>query len=151
MSTQTYTQEQIQNSVDKKQNVIDRIFDDFSPVIDLTARLGLAAMFLLAGINKVQYYDGNVAYMATAGLPEFLMPLVIALEIGAAIALIVGYQTRLAAFALAGFTILAALLFHFDLNDQMQSILFFKNIAVAGGLLLLVAKGPGKISLDARH
>lgn len=150
MSAQTYTQEQIQNSVGKRRNVIDRIFDDFSPVIDLIARLGLAAMFLLAGINKVQYYDGNVAYMATAGLPEFLMPLVIALEIGAAIALIVGYQTRLAAFALAGFTILAALLFHFDLNDQMQSILFFKNIAVAGGLLLLVAKGPGKISLDAR-
>ena len=78
-----------------------------------------------------------------------LLPLVIALEVLGAIAIIVGYRTRFVALLLAGFTILAGLLFH-NGADQTQQIMLMKNFAVAGGFLLLVARGAGAWSLDAR-
>jgi len=85
------------------------------------------------------------------GVPGALLPLVIALEVGGAIAIILGYRTRLAAFLLAGFCVLSALIFHRALGDQVQFIMFMKNLAIAGGFLLLVARGPGEWSLDARR
>ena len=88
--------------------------------------------------------------MAAMGVPGALLPLVIALEVGGSIAIILGWHTRLVAFLLAGFSLLAALVFHRALGDQMQSILFMKNVAIAGGFLLLIARGPGEWSLDAR-
>ncbi len=117
---------------------------------DLAGRILIAAIFLLAGLNKIGQYDGTVAYMASQGVPGALLPLVIALEVGGAIAIILGLFTRLTAFALAGFSILSALLFHANLADQMQFILFFKNLAMAGGFLFLVAHGPGDWSLDSK-
>ena len=119
-------------------------------ISNLIGRILLAAIFLLAGINKIPGYAGTQAYMESMGVPGMLLPLVIALEIGAALALIVGWQTRLAAAALAVFTIASALLFHADFGDQTQMILFMKNWAIAGGLLLLVAHGAGKLSLDGK-
>jgi len=121
------------------------------PLADIGGRIGLAAIFLLAGVSKIQNYQGSAAYLASGGLPEFLLPLVIVFEIVGALAIIVGFKVRLAALALAAFSIVAAALYHNNLADQMQFILFFKNIAIAGGFLVLAANGAGRYSLDARN
>jgi putative oxidoreductase len=118
---------------------------------ELTGRILLAAIFLIAGINKVGGYAGTQGYMEAMGVPGVLLPLVIAFEVVGAIAIIVGWRTRLFAFLLAGFSLLSALLFHRALGDQTQFILFMKNVAIAGGFLLLVARGAGGWSLDARR
>ena len=125
----------------------------FTPaaLADLAGRVGLAAIFLLSGLNKIGAYEGTQAYMASAGVPGMLLPAVIILEVIGALFLIVGFQTRPAAVALAGFSVLSALLFHFNLADQLQFILFFKNIAMAGGFLILAVHGAGAWSLDARR
>ena len=118
---------------------------------DLLGRILIAAIFLISGIGKVSGYAGTQGYMEAMGVPGALLPLVIAFEIGGALAIIVGWRTRLFAFLLGGFTLLSALIFHRTLGDQMQSILFLKNLAIAGGFLFLVARGAGGWSLDARR
>jgi putative oxidoreductase len=118
---------------------------------DLAGRILLAAMFLIAGIQKIGGYAGTQGYMEAMGVPGALLPLVIALEVGGAVAIIAGWHTRLFAFLLAGFTLLSALVFHRAPGDPMQAILFMKNLAIAGGFLLLVARGPLEWSLDARR
>jgi putative oxidoreductase len=117
---------------------------------NLVGRILLAHIFLLAGINKITGYSGTQGYMEGMGVPGMLLPLVILLEIGGALALIVGWQTRLAAYALALFSIVAAIIFHSNLSEQIQMILFMKNWALAGGLLVLAANGAGAFSLDQR-
>lgn len=112
------------------------------------ARVLLASLFLVAGLSKISQYAGTQAYMASAGLPGALLPLVILLEAGGALALIVGFQVRWVALALALFTIVSALLFHFNFADQIQSLMFLKNFSIAGGLLILAAAGAGPWSLD---
>ena len=88
--------------------------------------------------------------MEAMGVPGALLPLVIALEIGGAAALIAGFQTRCAALALAGFSLLSALIFHADFGDQMQTIMFMKNLAIAGGLLTVAAANVGDtLAVDA--
>ena len=123
----------------------------FEKLADLGGRLLLAAIFLQSGIGKISGYAGTQGYMESAGVPGLLLPLVIALEIVGAIAVIVGFRTRIAALLLAGFTVLAALLFHWQPGDQMQLIQFMKNLAIAGGFLVLAARGAGDWSLDARR
>ena len=118
---------------------------------DLIGRVLLAAMFLLAGIQKIGGYEGTQGYMEAMGVPGTLLPAVIALEIGGALAIIAGFFTRWVAAALAGFTLAAAFLFHYQPEDQMQMILFLKNISIAGAFLILVARGAGPWSLDARR
>lgn len=125
--------------------------DTFQSSIDLAGRLGLAAIFLLAGINKIQAYEMSAQYMASGGLPGALLPAVIAFEIIGALLLIVGYKTRWIALLFAGFTALTAIMFHNNLGDQVQFQMFFKNIAITGGFLVLAAHGAGKYSLDARQ
>lgn len=121
-----------------------------SNISQLVARALLGQMFLLAGLSKLGEgaYTGTQGYMESMGVPGMLLPLVILLEIGAGLAIIAGWQARLAAIALAAFSVLAALIFHFNLGDQMQMILFMKNIAISGGLLLLAVHGSGAFSLD---
>lgn len=119
-------------------------------VTNLIARILLSHIFILAGINKIGGYAGTQGYMESMGVPGMLLPLVIVLEIGGGLAVLLGWQTRIAAIALAGFTALAAILFHSNLGDQMQMIMFMKNWAITGGLLLLVANGAGALSLDER-
>jgi len=117
----------------------------------LAGRILLASIFLAAGIGKLGAgYAGTQAYMASQGVPGALLPLVIALEIGGAALVIAGWWTRLAALALAGFTLAAAALFHANFAEAMQQILFLKNVAIAGGFLVLAAWGAGGWSLDAR-
>ena len=117
---------------------------------NLAGRILLAHIFLLAGLNKITGYSGTQGYMEAMGVPGMLLPLVILLEVGGALALIVGWQTRWAAYALALFSIVSALIFHSNLSDQIQMILFMKNWAMAGGLLVLAANGAGAFSLDQR-
>ncbi len=118
---------------------------------DLAGRILISLIFLLAGLQKIGGYEGTQAYMAAMGVPGALLPLVIALEVGGAIAIILGWRTRIVAFLLAGFSIVSALIFHRALGDQMQFIMFMKNLAMAGGFLFLVARGAGEWSLDGRR
>ena len=132
-------------------NAICNRFQFLCPLAELTARAALAAMFLLAGINKISGYVGTQGYMESQGVPGFLLPLVIILEVGGGVALLLGWKTRIAAFALSGFCVLAALLFHLDFGDRLQQILFMKNIAIAGGLMILCCAGAGAFSIDRRR
>ena len=122
----------------------------FEKGAELTGRILIAALFLDAGIGKITGYAGTVGYMQSQGVPGALLPLVIALEVGGALAIIAGYRTRMVAALLAGFSIVSALIFHSG-ADQMQHILFMKNVAITGAFLLLIARGAGEWSLDARR
>jgi putative oxidoreductase len=114
----------------------------------LAARLMASAIFITAGYGKLGAgYAGTEGYMASMGVPGGLLPLVIALEVGGGIALLVGFQARLVALLLAGFSITAGLIFHTG-ADQMQQIMLMKNFAMAGGLLAFTMFGAGRLSLD---
>ena len=116
---------------------------------DLVGRVLVSIIFLVSGVSKITGYTGIQAYMESAGVPGILLPLVIALEILGAVALSIGFQTRVVAAALASFTLVAGVAFHTNFGDQMQAIMFMKNLAIAGGLLFLVNRGAGSWSLDA--
>jgi putative oxidoreductase len=116
---------------------------------NLVGRFGLSAIFVLSGVAKLGAgYEGTQGYMEAMGVPGGLLPLVIFAEIAGGLALAAGFLTRWAALGLAVFSVASAFLFHFQLADQMQFINFFKNIAIAGGFLVLAAHGGGKFSLD---
>jgi putative oxidoreductase len=117
---------------------------------DLGGRMLISALFLIAGLGKISGYAGTQAYMASMGVPGALLPLVIALEVLGAVAIIVGYRTRLVAAGLAVFSVASGVLFHGS-GDQMQQVMLMKNLAIAGGFLFLVARGAGDWSLDARR
>ena len=124
----------------------------------LVGRILLALMFVLAGFSKIGGFDGTVGYIASKGLPApaLLAALTIVLEVGGGLAIMFGYFTRWSALALAGFTLLASVIFHAFWSlpaDQqmMQQLMFMKNIAVVGGLLAVFAFGAGTISLDQRN
>jgi putative oxidoreductase len=88
--------------------------------------------------------------MDSMGVPGALLPLVIALEVLGGLAIIVGWQTRWVALALAGFTVLSAIIFHANFSDQNEMGNFMKNVAIAGGFLFLFVNGAGSSSLDNR-
>ena len=120
-------------------------------VIELAARVLLGHIFLLAGISKLgEGYAGTAGYMESVGLPGGLLPVVIVLELVGGLMVIVGFKAQWAAYALAGFTLLAGIIFHSNFADQMQMILFMKNVSIAGGLLLLSVHGAGVFSLDKK-
>ena len=121
-----------------------------SGLTDAAGRVLLALLFLLAGGSKLGAYGATVAYMSSAGVPGALLPAVIVTELGGALAIILGWQTRAAAALLAAFSILTALTFHNNFADQIQMIMFLKSLSIAGGLLLLVANGAGRLSFDRR-
>ncbi|HSV46481.1 MAG TPA: DoxX family protein [Ramlibacter sp.] len=128
------------------------------PSLALAGRLLIAALFLPAGLGKVAGFATIAAMIGAKGLPlpQLLAAATIALEIAASLALVAGFKVRWAALALAAFTLLAGLLFH-DFwaapaaQAMAQSQAFFKNVAIAGGLLLLAAHGPGRFSWDGRR
>jgi putative oxidoreductase len=123
----------------------------------LIARILLALMFVLSGISKLTGLEGTAGYIGSVGLPAPQLLAIGAglLEVVAGVMLIVGWQARWAALALAGFTLLASLFFHnfwampAD-KAFMQQLMFMKNLAVIGGLLFVFAFGAGTVSLDAR-
>jgi putative oxidoreductase len=113
-------------------------------------RVLIAAIFVNAGISKISAYAGTQAYMESQGVPGALLPLVILVELVGGIAVIVGWQTRIAALLLAGFCLASAVLFHLDFDNQTQAIMFMKNVAIAGGFLFLVDHGAGALSIGNR-
>jgi len=121
-----------------------------APYAGAAGRVLLAFMYVFSGVGKIFAYSGTAGYMAAFGVPGALLPLVIIVEIVAGVMIAIGYQTRLAALALAGFTLVAALIFHNNLADQMQMILFLKNLSLTGAFLFLFANGPGELALDTR-
>jgi putative oxidoreductase len=118
---------------------------------EVCGRVLLALLFLLSGISKLGAYGASAAYMSSAGVPAALLPVVIATELGGALAIILGWKTRIVAVLLAGFAVLTALAFHRNFADQTQMIMFWKNLSIAGGFLLLAANGPGRLSIDRRR
>ena len=117
-------------------------------VLSIAARTFASAIFIVAGYGKLgDGFAGTQDYMASVGVPGALLPLVISLELGGGIALLLGFQTRLVAFLLAGFCIVSGLIFHSG-ADQIQQILLMKNFAMAGGLLAFTLFGAGRLSLD---
>jgi len=127
---------------------MNTVFEKLSPWASLAGRLLIALIFILTGYSKIGGFEGTQAYMTAMGVPGALLPLVIITELLGGLLIVVGLFTRYAAFALAGFSILAAVIFHGDTSDQTQYLFLLKNLAIAGGFLFLVANGPGSISLD---
>ncbi|MDO8719840.1 MAG: DoxX family protein [Polaromonas sp.] len=126
--------------------------------LNFAARLLMVALFLPTGIGKLTGFAGTVGYIASVGLPLPTLAAAVALivEIVGSLALLAGFGTRIAALVLAAFTLVASFFFHNYWGvpaDQafMQQLLFFKNIAVVGGLLAIAANGAGAWSLDARR
>lgn len=117
---------------------------------ELIARCFLSALFLVSGLGKIGAYTATAAYMSSAGVPAALLPVVIVTEVVGAVAIIIGWQTRIIAFLLAGYSLLTALIFHANFADQIELVMFLKNVSIAGGLLLLVANGAGPLSVDSR-
>lgn len=116
----------------------------------LGARVLLALIFIVAGWGKLGAgYAGTQQYMESMGVAGAMLPLVIFAELGGGLGILLGALTRLAAAGLAAFCLLTALFFHANFADTMQSIMFMKNLAIAGGMLLLCVHGPGSYSLDA--
>lgn len=115
----------------------------------LAGRLLLAATFLHEAWSKLTGYSGALAYMQAFGVPGELLPLAIAVELGCGALIVFGYYTRAAALVLALFCVATAVLFHTKLGDRNQLLHFEKDLAIAGGLLVLFARGAGAWALDA--
>ena len=120
-------------------------------IIQPLGRIMLALIFILAGVGKIMDPAGTMGYMQSVGLPGALLWPTIVLEVLGGLAVAVGFKTRYAAIALAIFTIATAVIFHRNFADQMQMIMFLKNIAIAGGLLLLAVGGRTAYSMDNRR
>jgi putative oxidoreductase len=123
-----------------------------SPLMSAAALVGralLAAIFLHEAVSKLTAYSAALAYMRAFGVPGELLPFAIAVELGCGVLLLCGYQTRAAALVLAVFCLATAVLFHRNLGDRNQLLHFEKDLAIAGGLLVLFARGAGAWALDA--
>jgi putative oxidoreductase len=121
-----------------------------APYLITIGRVLMAIMFIQAGVEKIFGYAGSQGYMESHGIPGMLLPLVILVEAGGGLCVLLGLFTRWTAIALAGFCVLAAILFHWQPGDMMQMINFTKNITIAGGFLILAGAGPGALALDNR-
>ena len=129
-------------------------FDNVAPV----ARALLALIFIIAGVQKIGGYAGTQGYMEMMGVSGALLPLVIAVEVLGGLALLVGFQARLTAVMLAGFTVIAGTIFHLVPSFEMETmaaqgevIHFMKNLAITGGLIMVMIFGAGSWSADNRR
>lgn len=114
------------------------------------ARVLMALIFILSGLSKLGAADAVRSYMEAMGVPGALLWPTIAFEVGAGVLVALGYHTRVIALLLGGFCLVSAAIFHHQFADQLQMIMFLKNISMAGGFLLLAAVGSGSLSLDAK-
>ena len=119
-------------------------------IIDLVGRIFISVLFFINGIFKINNYDGTIEWMDSYGLPGIMIIPAIIIEIVAPILIIIGYKTKIAAALLFLFCISTAFIFHNDFSDQMQLTAFLKNIALAGGLMFLIANGARGYSLDKK-
>lgn len=118
-----------------------------SGALSVIMRLMLSLIFILSGFSKLTNYAATENFMQSMGVPGAALPLVILTELGGGLAILLGFQTRLVAFLLAGFCVVTAVLFHGG-ADQTNQIMFMKNISMSGGFLALVLFGAGRYSLD---
>lgn len=115
----------------------------------LVARVLMPILFIVAGYGKMgDAYAGTQQYMQAMGVPGFLLPLTILLELGGGLAILFGFLTRTVALFTAGFTILTALLFHTNFAEGVNQLMFMKNLTIAGGYIVLAVAGPGGFSID---
>ena len=117
-------------------------------IIELVGRIFLAALFLIEGVGKLFTQEQVITYMEDYGVPGILFLPAVVLEILFPLLLIIGYRTKWAASVMALFTFAVAIIFHTNFSEGMQMILFLKDIAIAGGFMIIIVYGPGKISLD---
>lgn len=127
--------------------------NSFQSAVSVLGRVLLSHIFIISGIGKAANPAGTIGYIQSVGapLPEVAYAIALFVELVLGVALLVGYQARWAAAGIALFTLATAFLFHFNLADQMQQIMFLKNLTITGGLLLVVAFGAGAYSLDNRR
>ena len=117
-------------------------------IVEFIGRLLLSALFLIEGFGKISMQENVIMYMEDYGIPGVLFVPAIVLEILFPLLLIVGYKTKWAASVMALFTFTVAIIFHTDFSEGMQMIFFLKDLAIAGGFMIILVYGPGKISLD---
>ena len=117
-------------------------------IVEFVGRVLLSILFLVEGLGKISIKDDVIMYMEEFSVPGILFMPATILEILFPIFLIVGYKTKWAAAVMALFTFTVAIIFHTDFTEGMQMMFFLKDIAIAGGFMIVVAHGPGKISLD---
>ena len=117
-------------------------------IVEILGRILLSAIFLISGIGKIFNYEGTIQYMENFNVPSYLIIPAITVEILFPILLIIGYYTKFSALVLSLFTLVLAVIFHTDFSNQMQLMSFLKNIAIAGGFLIIFVYGPGKYSID---
>ena len=119
-------------------------------LFDLIGRIFISSIFLLSGFNKIFNYENTITWMEGFGVPGFLLWPAIVLEIIFPILIIIGYKTQISAILLAIFSIVTAVIFHLDFSNQMQTISFLKNFALAGGFLFIAVHGPKDWSVDRK-
>ena len=117
-------------------------------IVEFFGRIFLSLLFLIEGLGKVSIEQDVTMYMEDYGVPGILFLPALVLEILFPLILIAGYKTKWTASIMALFTFAVAIIFHTDFGESMQLMLFLKDIAIAGGFMIIVANGPGKISLD---
>ena len=117
-------------------------------IVEILGRILLSAIFIINGIGKIFNYEGTIQYMENFDIPGYLIIPAITVEILFPILLIIGYYTKFSALVLSLFTLVLAVIFHTDFSNQMQLMSFLKNIAIAGGFLIIFVYGPGKYSID---
>ena len=117
-------------------------------IVEFFGRIFLSALFLIEGVGKISMQEDVVMYMEDYGVPGMLFVPATILEILFPLLLIVGYRTKWVASVMALFTLTVAIIFHTDFSEGMQMIFFLKDMAIAGGFMIIIAYGPGKISLD---
>ena len=127
--------------------------DYLSPI----ARLMLAMVFIVSGIQKIGAYEQTTAYMESQGIPGLLLPLVLLVEIGGGLMVAIGWHARIAAALLGAFSLLAGIIFQLMPGLEAQGELFYgymahfwKDVAIAGGMAMIVANGPGLFSMEAK-
>lgn len=124
-------------------NIVNKI--QINTGISLIARILVAYIFIVAGYGKISGYEATAGYMEAMGVPSALLPLTILIELGGGLAILFGFQARLAALGLALFSLMTAFIFHGGAEDAIN---FMKNLSIAGGLFFVVLQGAGKLSID---
>ena len=117
-------------------------------IVELIGRIFLSALFLIEGFGKISMQEDVIMYMEDYGVPGILFVPATVLEILFPLLLIVGYKTKWAASVMVLFTFTVAIIFHTDFSEGMQMVFFLKDLAIAGGFMIIVAYGPNKITLD---
>ena len=117
-------------------------------IADILGRIFLSTIFLIEGIRKLFFREQTIEFMEDYGVPDILFIPSVIVEILFPLLIIIGYKTKLASLVMILFILTVTIIFHTDFSNEMQLIAFLKNIAIAGGFLIIFAKSTGKYSID---